>query len=262
MKTNWDKVYKESSISGGWLYLSKLIIKTFIHESGPVKSKSIIEAGSGSGKNSFRLAKKGANITLLDISEIALEKAKKYYKKKDIQANFIIGDIFNIPLEANKFDIVWNAGVIEHWTGENQVKCLSEMLRITSSDGLLITLNPNSFSFLHQWGKKVFSFFKFYRYPDEINIKTLEYQSQKAGGMLLKKEYSIGFFVLFIGFFLQLSYIPYLGIIFYIIFQIGNILFSVLDSLPFFGNIMYRLDKFLSKWLGGYLLVSVIKKNS
>lgn len=257
--TDWDKVYENSYQSGGWSYLSRMIIRTIEHELGNVKGKKMIELGCGSGRNSLRLAKKGADVALLDLSQQVLDKAHGTFDREGVSAQFIQGNIFDIPVADNTFPVVWNAGVIEHWVGDEQVECIREMLRICTMDGIVVTLNPNKRSFFHEYGKKVLGLFGQYAYTDEENILTLETQAVKAGGKLQKKEYSIGFFVLFVGLFIQFRANKIIGPPTFFIFKILNKIFTVLDA-SFLGKPLYSLDKLLCKIFGGYLLVSVLKK--
>ncbi len=257
--TDWDNVYAHSVESGGWPYLSKVIVRTLADEIEDMNRMKIIEAGSGSGRNSLKLAKKGAEVTLLDNSLNTLKRTKVYYSQQSVTANFIQGDIFHMPLSDNSFDLVWNSGVIEHWSGEEQVNCLKEMIRVCKENGLVVTLSPYAGSVVHRLGKWLLLKLGKYSYVDEINIQSLEYPATKAGGSLVQDEYSIGFIVLFVGLFLQLRLLPF-GKIFMIPFRILNSFFAYLDS-TYIGSYLYQFDKYLSKLFGGYLLVSVIRKS-
>ncbi len=257
--TDWNKVYQDSYESGGWSYLSRTIVRTIQNETKPIAGRSFIELGCGSGRNSFRLARKGAKVTLLDLSKEVLDATQTYYQQHDTEADFIQGNIFDIPVKDDTYQVVWNAGVIEHWVGDEQVACLKEMIRICHPDGMVLTLNPNKASILHVLGKRILGWFDKYAYPDEVNIGTLAAQSQKAGGFLAKKEYSIGFFVLFVGLFIQLKSTSLLGRAAFGVFKILNGIFTALDRSRA-GNALYSIDRALSSIFGGYLLVSVIKK--
>ena len=257
--TDWDQVYEDSFESGGWSYLSRMIIRTIGREVGDVKGKSFIELGCGSGRNSMRLAKKGGKVTLLDLSAKVLEQAKAHYQSEGVPADFIQGSIFEIPVPDDTYPVVWNAGVIEHWVGEEQVACIREMLRITRQDGMVVTLNPNKHS-LHEYGKRVLTKMGQYAYTDEHNIDTLKEQGRKAGGHLVKKEYSVGFFVLFVGLFIQFRPKNLFGKLSYAIFKVLNGIFTLIDKSPL-GTMVYHLDLLLSRIFGGYLLVSVLRKN-
>ncbi len=259
--TDWENVYRVNIQSGGWSYLSRVITRTLNQETNGVRNKRLVEPGSGSGLNSLRLAKIGARVALLDLSFNALSRAKNLFMEQKQDADFIQGTIFEIPLKNGTFDVVWNAGVIEHWVGDKQVECLREMIRLCRPDGgKVITLNPYSNSILHMAGKRALMKVGKYHYTDEVNIKSLEDQVIKASGRLIKAEYSIGFFVLFAGLFLQLTSFP-LGKLFLIPFWLLNGIFTLLD-MSFLGEFVYHIDKLLSKRFGGYLLVSVISAQS
>ena len=127
-------------------------------------------------------------------------------------------------------------------------------------DGFVITLNPNKSSFLHYYGKRFLDLFGKYAYTDEVNIFSLDTQAEKAGGHLTQKEYSVGFFVLFVGLFIQLKSPSLLGRFAFFIFKVLNVFFTALDR-SFIGGILFKLDKILSRIFGGYLLVSKIRKS-
>lgn len=258
--TNWQKVYEVIKESGGWGYLSKIIVKCLCSEIGDIQNKKIIEVGSGSGRNSLELAKKGAYVTLLDYAKDVLNVTKYYFKQNKLNAEYVNASLFEMPFPDDTFGVVWNAGVMEHWVGSEQVNALKEMIRICKKEGVVITLNPYAGSLLHKSGKWILKKLGRYPFVNEIDVQTLEQQMKKAGGNIIKREYSTGFFVLFVGAFLRLSLLPF-GKIFLLPFKLLNSFFSYMDS-NFLGRFFYRVDRYLSKLLGGYLLVSVIKKKN
>jgi ubiquinone/menaquinone biosynthesis C-methylase UbiE len=121
---------------------SKLIFDNILSlKQNKIKGKKIAECGSGTGLISKQLAKKGANVTLVDISPEAIELSKKnLIGLKNVE--FIQASIMKLPLKNDSFDIVWNAGVIEHFKEEQQKKAIREMLRITKPGGSIILFNP------------------------------------------------------------------------------------------------------------------------
>ena len=100
------------------------IIKKFIK-----KEDKILEIGSSTGHISYRLAKEGYNITLLDIRKEPIEIAKNNFKKNNIRANFICADIFDYN---DKYDIVWNSGLIQCYDDKDKDKLINKLASITN----------------------------------------------------------------------------------------------------------------------------------
>lgn len=113
------------------------IIKKFIK-----KEDKVLEFGSSTGHISYRLAKKGYNITLLEIREESIETAKNNFKKSNVMANFICGNIFD---HNDKYDLLWNSGLIQCFDDTNKKALINKIS--TLSNNLLLFYpdvdNPN-----------------------------------------------------------------------------------------------------------------------
>jgi SAM-dependent methyltransferase len=129
----WEDYYNELS-----LHVNNLVDSNNL--------KTILEAGSGSGKATILLDKKISK-TLLDISPNALKYAKKIANKHgggDI--NFVEGNIFSMLFKDENFDLVWNIGVVEHYELENVKSIIGEMIRVCSKSGIVAVGLPNFYS--------------------------------------------------------------------------------------------------------------------
>ena len=70
-------------VSYHWDSLSQTIYDKIMEVSGGIQGKRILEAGSGTGKISLRLAAEHAEVTLVDYSENALFNSRSaFYKAK------------------------------------------------------------------------------------------------------------------------------------------------------------------------------------
>jgi SAM-dependent methyltransferase len=100
------------------------VIKDFIR-----KEDKILEFGSSTGHISYRLAKEGYNVTLLDIRREPIETAKNIFKKNHIKANFVCGNIFDFN---DKYDIAWNSGLIQCYNNNDKYKMINKLASITN----------------------------------------------------------------------------------------------------------------------------------
>jgi SAM-dependent methyltransferase len=135
-KTNWQEVYRFIAS----LYRD-LIIKNalnyFVGNEFKIGAK-LLHAGSGAGQVDKDLVEK-YNITALDISAEAL---KLYGRCNGKKAKLMKASIFDIPTRANAFDGIYNLGVMEHFTSEEDEKILIELRRVLKPNGKIVLFWP------------------------------------------------------------------------------------------------------------------------
>ncbi|MFB6342309.1 class I SAM-dependent methyltransferase [Saccharicrinis sp. FJH62] len=92
---------------------------------GDITGKKILHLQCHFGQDTLSLARMGANVTGVDLSDVAIEKARELSKSTNLRAKFIRCDIYDLPKHLNKtFDIVFTSyGTIgwlpdiERWAG-------------------------------------------------------------------------------------------------------------------------------------------------
>lgn len=90
---------------------------------GSFKGLEVIELGSGMGTQSLLMASKGAKVTLVDFSEIALRKAKELFKEFGLSPRCCRFNILNLDSDfLGKFDISMSFGTVEHFFRELERK--------------------------------------------------------------------------------------------------------------------------------------------
>lgn len=106
-----------------------------------------IECGSGGGYESALMANDGALVTVLDYSDKAIEYAKLVGQRVGVFDNmkFVCEDILNFQPK-NKYDLVWNCGVIEHYNNEDIIRIIKKMKSFVKDNGLIVVTIPNLLS--------------------------------------------------------------------------------------------------------------------
>jgi 2-polyprenyl-3-methyl-5-hydroxy-6-metoxy-1,4-benzoquinol methylase len=112
-----------------------------------IKKKSFLECGSGSGFESCLMSKDGGDVSVIDYSKSSIDYAKIVAQKTNQidKIKFIQKDFRQYePME--RFDIVWNCGVIEHYNEKQSVLLISKMKDLTRSGGKVLITVPNLLS--------------------------------------------------------------------------------------------------------------------
>lgn len=146
-----------------------------------IKDKGILEAGCGTGRFCCLLAKDfpESKIIGIDISGNALRIARSMKLLLGLDnVSFKQDDLFSIDFPDNYFDLVFNEGVIEHFSlkGDPSYEdALNEMIRVTKPGGKIIVAVPNWYNFIHtfyKWLLKILN--RDYEYGYEKSFKHKE----------------------------------------------------------------------------------------
>jgi len=104
---------------------------------GIKKGDSVLDLGSGAGNDCFvahALVGETGKVTGIDFTDVMLEKAGNNLRKLGYNNVFFIkGDIENMPLPSNTFDVVLSNCVLNLVPDKN--KAFSEIFRVLKSDG-------------------------------------------------------------------------------------------------------------------------------
>lgn len=104
---------------------------------GEVKGLKILDAGSGTGRLAVELARLGAEVAALDLSEEML----KILRKKNSKIKTVIGDVENMPFAEGTFDMVVSAFVIVHL--KDATEFFDEVYRVLKDGGKFLVTNIN-----------------------------------------------------------------------------------------------------------------------
>jgi len=147
-----SSAYFETDPFTKYLFLKRFyLVENYIKNTDGRRFKKILDVGSGIGFFIPILASLGDRVTALDYADDVLDYARFMVAKRDIKnVDFVRGDIQSLPFADKTFDLIVCMSVLEHF--KNPVKPLSELKRVMSSGGLLVTGYPTEtplFHFLH-----------------------------------------------------------------------------------------------------------------
>ena len=94
-----------------------------------VMGKDVLEYGCGPGSSAFDLARNGANVTAIDISDVAIELAKEQARRGGLQIDFHVMDAEDLDFENESFDLICGSGILHHLELEISYKEISRTLR-------------------------------------------------------------------------------------------------------------------------------------
>jgi hypothetical protein len=188
---NWNKIWGTKFIYGPLRDWEKDI---FINICGLLKDQKIVRvmsAGCGRGLIDYWLIQVfGFKITLLDNSKNCIKNLQKSFRKVDkAKYELCYASIFEIPYPDNTFDLVWNAGVLEHFQEKDLYLALKEMTRVSSR--YLLCSVPNMRSKPYMLAKKFLEENDLWKYGYE-NPKLSLRKELKNCGLEVKAEFPIG----------------------------------------------------------------------
>jgi ubiquinone/menaquinone biosynthesis C-methylase UbiE len=104
---------------------------------GDIGGRKILDAGAGTGRLAAAMAKAGAEVFALDVSE----KMLKVIKQKSPRLQTFIGDAGALPFADNSFDWVVAAFLVVHL--QDPAKFFDEAYRVLKDGGRLLVTNIN-----------------------------------------------------------------------------------------------------------------------
>jgi len=95
----------------------------------------VLELGCGAGRNAIYLAKKGCSVVGVDLSENALEWAKKRISEEDVNVELVCANIFDLDFQQESFDFIYDSGCFHHIAPHRRVSYIEIINRLLKQDG-------------------------------------------------------------------------------------------------------------------------------
>lgn len=173
--------------------------QTLSNKLGKIKNKKIVDIACGGGRITIPLAKMGAKVTGIDISQKMLNYAKTYARRNSCSSNvrFILASAWETGLPSHSFDKVLLLGILEHLPDEYKWLALKEATRLLKNNGTIYMVINNKQSFflrlVKKWKKptqKKSGYYSSLMYPRQI-ISYLRSMNLKIDVINSNLNYSI-----------------------------------------------------------------------
>ncbi|HEV2712188.1 MAG TPA: class I SAM-dependent methyltransferase [Gaiellaceae bacterium] len=110
---------------------------------GSLPERAILEIGCGRGKFSVFVAKQGAVVKAVDISEKSIEAARLVAEVNDVECTFVHASATALPFDDDRFDRVVGIAVLHHLPQPSDVaNTLREAHRVLRPDGRALFVEP------------------------------------------------------------------------------------------------------------------------
>lgn len=147
----WDRIWSKTRIPT-WDHLSDRLYN-IVGQCLDIERKALwVEAGSGTGRVSVRLAEEyQIDAVLIDTSVSAIKISKKLAGKRSVEngISYIVGSIFHLPIRSEIVEVVWNSGVLEHFSMDQRQAAIGEFMRCLKTFGRILIIAPNRFAIVY-----------------------------------------------------------------------------------------------------------------
>lgn len=106
---------------------------------GDVRAKRVLDLGCGSGENSVVLARRGAKVLGLDLSEALIQLARRRMEAHGEASEFCAASAHQLPLKDQSIDVVFGIAILHHL---DLRLVRAEVLRVLKNGGRAIFQEP------------------------------------------------------------------------------------------------------------------------
>lgn len=109
--------------------------------------KKVLEIGCGMGIDSSELAKRGCELTGIDLTERAIGLARRNFERLKLHGEFKTGNAEHLDFPDSHFDCVYSMGVLHHTP--DTARAIAEVLRVLKPGGSAFIMLYSSISLNH-----------------------------------------------------------------------------------------------------------------
>ncbi|MBM3888136.1 MAG: class I SAM-dependent methyltransferase [Verrucomicrobia bacterium] len=142
---------------------------------GSLAGLKVIEIGAGAGTNAALMARRGAQVTVLDYSPNALKRSAAFFANNGVTATLRECDALQLPADLRgAYDIAMSFGLAEHFTGERRRKIVEAHFELVRPGGLVFVAVPNKWCLPYQLVKCLAQRTRYWKVGEEYPFSRAE----------------------------------------------------------------------------------------
>jgi len=153
--TDYDELYRDTADSGGppWVIGGPQPALAALLDDG-VKGPKVLDVGCGTGDLAIALARRGYEVTAIDISRVAIDMARAKAAAEGLTVRFEVQDARHLSLPSAPFDSVFDSGLLHslHRRGGGEVDDYLAILPGLAAPGATVFVLAVSWEASQGWG--------------------------------------------------------------------------------------------------------------
>jgi SAM-dependent methyltransferase len=110
-----------------------------LEEAGEIQG-SVLDVGCGTGEHVLYLASRGHDAWGVDLAPLAIDIARRKSAERNIQATFLVADVFDLGTLGRTFDTVVDSGLLHIFAPEQRPGFLASLAEVLESGGTYFVL--------------------------------------------------------------------------------------------------------------------------
>lgn len=135
----WDQIYRKYPLETlGWELGKPRKVLVELVDKGIIKPGKTLDLCCGAGTNTVYLAKKGFQVTGIDISSKAIEYAEEKAKEANVKIKLLVQNFLKLPFDDEEFDFVFDMGCFHHVEIRDRSIFIKGVHRVLKKGGLYL----------------------------------------------------------------------------------------------------------------------------